>query len=234
MIPDYLKLPPLLAIKFLKEKLSLPIDYKGLDARLHDYAFMISGLMRADMLESTKDLLIKALEEGTSAKDFANSLQGAIAGSGWNPSGKQVKLIFSTNINNVHWQGQKAKMSTPAMLKARPLWLWIWRDSVHERIEHKKLNNVAIYADNPFWEEISFPCGFGCRCNVYPITEDYAKRHGIRIMLNPPDISLIVDKGFRRGTDVKTKLQIVETGMQRLSPDLKTQFKRELRRRKIA
>lgn len=163
MIPDYLKLPPLLAIKLLKSRISLPIDYKGLDARLHDYAFMISGLMRADLLEDTKKLLLRSLEKGESASDFAENLQSAIADSGWSPTGKHVNTIFTMNINKSNWDGRKSQMTSPAMLKARPLWLFRHRDSVNFRKSHKALHNKAIAADHPFWKAIGgFPCDFNC------------------------------------------------------------------------
>lgn len=231
MIPDYLKLPPELAIKLLKSRVSLPIDFKGLDARLHDYAFMITGLMRADMLEETKKLLVRSLEEGTSQTDFAENLREAIAGSGWNPSGKRVELIFNTNINKSYWQGREAQMRNPAMLKARPLWLWRHRDSVTPRPNHKALHNKAIPADHPFWKEISFPLGFNCKCSCFSVTEDYCKRNGIEILTNPPDPATLIDNpSFKRGTNSQTRQQILKAGLDRLSPNLRKQVQREINR----
>lgn len=231
MIPDYLKLPPELAIKLLKSRVSLPIDFKGLDARLHDYAFMITGLMRADMLEETKKLLVRSLEEGTSQTEFAENLREAIAGSGWNPTGKQVNTIFTMNINKSYWDGRKAQMTTPAMLKARPYWVWRHRDSVIPRPLHLALNNKAIAADHPFWEEIGgFPCDYFCRCTAFSVTEDYCLRHGIEILTNPPDPATIAGKDFLRKSDRQTYKQIVKSGLDRLSPNLRKQVQRELNR----
>lgn len=231
MIPDYLKLPPALAIKLLKSRVSLPIDFKGLDARLHDYAFMVTGLMRADMLEETKKLLVRSLEEGTSQTQFAENLREAIAGSGWTPSGKRVELIFNTNINKSYWQGREAQMRSPAMLKARPFWLFRHRDSPMERKTHKALHNKAIPADHPFWDAISFPISFGCRCSAFPVTEDYCKRNGIEILTNPPDPDTLIDNpSFKRGTNSQTRKQILKSGLDRLSPNLRKQVQREINR----
>jgi len=162
MIPDFLKLRPDLAIKLLMGRTILPIDFEGLDARIHDYAFMISGLTRADLLETTKKLLVRSLSEGTSFTDFADKLGEKIQDSGWSPTGSRVKVIFDTNINKSYWDGKKEQMTTPEMLAVRKFWLWRHRDSVVARPEHKKLHNKAIAADHPFWKEISFPCGFNC------------------------------------------------------------------------
>lgn len=231
MIPDYLKLPPELAIKLLRSRVALPIDFTGLDARLHDYAFMITGLMRADMLEETKKLLVRSLEEGTSQTAFAENLEKAIAGSGWSPSGKRVELIFNTNINKSYWQGKEAQMTAPAMLKARPLWLFRHRDSPMERKTHKALHNKAIPADHPFWKAISFPISFGCRCSAFSVTEDYCKRNGIEILTNPPDPQTLIDSpSFRRGTDKQSRQQILKSGLDRLSPNLRSQVQKELKR----
>ena len=229
MIPDYLKLPPELAIALLKSRIALPIDYKGLDARLHDYAFMISGLMRADLLEDTKKLLLRSLEKGESASDFAANLKEAIADSGWSPTGKHINTIFTMNINKSNWDGRKAQMTSPAMLKARPIWIWKWRDSVVPRPMHKALDGKGIPADHPFWKSISYPCGFGCRCSAFSATEDYCKRNGIEILTNPPDVKLIVDPPFRHKSENKTRSQIVQSGLARLSPNLRSQVAKQFK-----
>jgi hypothetical protein len=229
--PEYLKLKPVEAIAALRDRLAIPLsDYKGLDARIHDHAFMVSGLMRADLLEATKWLIGKALEDGTSFEQFTRSFNRRIGRAGYQPSGQRIKLIFDTNINKSYWQGREKVMRSPEMLAKRPLWLWRHRDSVVPRPTHKALHNKAIPADHPFWKSISFPLGFQCKCTCMSVTEDYCKRNGIEILYNPPDPDTLIDNpSFKRGTDTKTRAQILEQGLKRLSPDLRTQVKKQIK-----
>ena len=123
-------------------------------------------------------------------------------------------------------------MTTPEMLDARPYWIFRHRDSVIPRPTHKALHNKAIRADHPFWAELGgFPISFGCKCSAFSATEDYCKRNGIEILDNPPEAKTLIDSpSFRRGTDAKTKAQIMKTGLDRLSPNLRSQVKRELKK----
>jgi len=62
------------------------------------------------------------------------------------------------------------------------------------------------------------------------VTEDYCKRNGIEILYNPPDPDTLIDNpSFKRGTDTKTRAQILEQGLKRLSPDLRTQVKKQIK-----
>jgi hypothetical protein len=229
--PEYLKLKPVDAIAALRDRLALPLsDYKGLDARIHDHAFMVSGLMRADLLEATKWLIGKALEDGTSFEQFTRSFNRRIGRAGYQPSGQRIKLVFDTNINKSYWQGREKVMRSPEMMAKRPLWLFRHRDSVTPRPSHAALHNKAIPADHDFWKKISFPISFNCKCSAYPVTEDYCKRNGIEILYNPPDPDTLIDNpSFKRGTDNKTRQQILEQGLKRLSPDLRTQVKKQIK-----
>jgi hypothetical protein len=118
--------------------------------------------MRADLLEATKWLIDKSLEDGTSFEQFTRSFNRRIGRAGYQPSGQKIKLIFDTNINKSYWQGREKVMRSPEMLAKRPLFLWRHRDSLDERKSHKALHNKAIPADHPFWKEVSFPLGFNC------------------------------------------------------------------------
>jgi hypothetical protein len=229
-IPEYLKLKPVDAIAALRDRLSLPLsDYKGLDARIHDHAFMVSGLMRADLLEATKWLIDRSLEEGTSFEQFTRSFNRRIGRAGYQPSGQKIRLIFDTNINKSYWQGREKVMRSPEMLAKRPYFLWKHRDSVTPRPNHKALHNKAIAADHPFWKSISFPLGFSCKCTCFSVSKDYCERNGIEILDNPPDPNTLIDNpSFKRGTDTKTRAQILEQGLKRLSPGLRSQVKKQI------
>jgi len=228
--PEYLKLKPVDAIAALRDRLALPIsDYKGLDARIHDHAFMVSGLMRADLLEATKWLIGKALEDGTSFEQFTRSFNRRIGRAGYQPNGQKIKLIFDTNINKSYWQGREKVMRSPEVMAKLDIWVWRHRDSVVPRPAHKALHNKGIPAASPFWRRIGFPCDWNCKCTAIAVSRAYCERNGIEILENPPDPDTIMGVNFRRGTDAKTTQQILNQGLKRLSPDLRTQVKKQIK-----
>ena len=232
-IPEYLKLKPVDAIAALRDRLALPIsDYKGLDARIHDHAFMVSGLMRADLLEATKWLIDRSLEDGTSFEQFTRSFNRRIGRAGYQPNSQKIKLIFDTNINKSYWQGREKVMRSPEVMAKLDIWIWRHRDSVEPRPEHKALHNKGIPANHPFWKSVGFPCDWNCKCTAIAVSRSYCERNGIEILENPPDPSTIMGASFKRGTDTKTREQILEQGLKRLSPDLRSQVQKQIKVKK--
>jgi hypothetical protein len=95
------------------------------------------------------------------------------------------------------------------------------------------LNNKAIAADNPFWQKVRFPCGFGCRCGGYAVSGDYLKRSGYEILNKPPNPEAIADPGFRyplEGYTGAQRQQIISDSLDRMSPEIRAVVEAELKR----
>lgn len=197
--PDWLKQPFNEAVAYFRQKTGIPVDsYQQLTSDYHDWAFSIAHMTQADWLEAARWLLDRAMVEGLSFREFERQWNRLIGRKGWQPSNpRQLWTLFDTNIRGAIGAGRYQQMTDPAMLAQRPIWVWRWRDSPQPREEHQKLHMKGIRADHAFWRGLRVPAGYGCRCGIFAVSLDYAQRHNIQILDNPPDPKIIADPGFR-------------------------------------
>ena len=238
-IPDWLKEGFEEAIAYQSNKIALPADtLKDLEAEYHDFAFVVSGLTRADLASDLLWLIERALSEGLSLEQFTQQFDRLIGRKGWQPEGdKQSRLytILDTNTRRAHAAGRLKQMREPSVLDKRPYWMWQWRDSVQPRPNHKALNGKVFLASDPFWDVAFCPCGYGCRCTVFDLSERDMKRLG-KVVSTPPDPKTIADKGFRRapGTALeKDRAEILREGLKRQSPAIRKAAETELKKQGV-
>lgn len=241
-IPDWLKLPFEEALEYQKQKIALPAEaIDKLDAEYHDFAFVVSGLTRADLTSDMKWLIEKAIEEGMDFEDFQRQFDRLIGRKGWQPreasGGEKAKstrlyTILDTNVRRSHAAGRIRQARKPEVLKRRPYWMWVWRDSVQPRPHHEALNGKVFLASDPFWDIATPPCAFGCRCSFFALSERDLKRMD-KMIERPPDPKTIAEQGFRRapGTAlVKEREEILKRGLDRQSSEVRQAAQEELRK----
>lgn len=238
-IPEWLKEGFEEAIAYQKGKVALPVETtSNLEAEYHDFAFVVSGLTRADLASDLLWLIERALADGLSLEDFIRQFDRLIGRKGWQPGGdkpRRLHTILDTNTRRAHAAGRLRQMREPAVLAARPYWMWQWRDSVVPRPNHKALHGKVFLASDPFWD-VAFPsCGYGCRCSVFALSDRDLKRMG-KTVSTPPDPETIADKGFRRAPGTapqKDKADILRGGLSRQSEPIRKAAAVELRKRGI-
>lgn len=186
------------AVDYFRAKVAIPAEtYQQLTADFHDWAFVVARMAQADLIKAAKWLVEQSITEGMSFAEFEKSWSRLIGRKGWKPaSPRHIWTIFDTNFRGAMGAGRYQQMREPSVLARRPLWVWRWRDSPQPRLNHKALHNKAIYADDPFWRAGRVPAGFSCRCALFSMSEDGAKRKGIEILTDPPDPKTIFEKGF--------------------------------------
>ncbi|MEL6853507.1 MAG: phage minor head protein [Cyanobacteria bacterium J06607_13] len=196
--PSWLKQPFREAIAYFRQKVAIPAgDYNALTGDVHDWAFMVARMTQADLIESARWLVDRAISEGMGFDEFERSWQRLIGRRGWKPSNpRHVWTIFDTNYRGAMGAGRYQQMIEPSLLARRPIWVWRWRDSPNPRKNHQALHNKGIRADEPFWRGIRIPAGWGCRCWIVAMSEEAAARRGIEILENPPNPKDIADPGF--------------------------------------
>lgn len=234
------------AIEYFRRKVPIPTEsWKQFDAEQHDWAFTITDLTRADLLEAARELIQRALEEGTSFDDFQKQFDEQIVKRGWQPSplpagpkDYRMRTIFETNLRRSYAAGRYQQATQPEMMQLRPYWQWKWRGRTEDeggypRPHHKALHNKVFLASDKFWTIAYPPCGYGCRCGVITYTESQFKALGLSVE-TPPDPYTIAEPGFRRApgsTPETQRKQVLQEGLSRLSPPLRRQVTQNLRQR---
>lgn len=237
ILPDWLNLTFLQAIAALRRKVPIPTEtWRDFSGEAQNYAFTIGGLTQADLLEDVQGLIDDAIDQGQSLEEFTSRFQGAIEGR-WIANDTRARSILENNIRSVQRQGRYEQSNTPEVLNYRPYRMWRHRTTEmgQPRPEHQALNNRVFPANHEFWLTATPPCGFGCRCTFFNLSERDLIRMN-KTVEEPPDPATIADPGWDYAPGSGTPQQravIMQNGLNRLSPALRDQVQADLRDRGI-
>jgi SPP1 gp7 family putative phage head morphogenesis protein len=260
-MPDPQRLPFAQAIAYFREQLAIPSDrWEVIWAEIGDYASALAALTQAEILNDIYQEILKALEQGTTLQQFKQDFDRIVAQRGWTEGQGYTpwrkELLFSQNLRTAYASGRYEQMSDPAVTAARPYWIWKHRDSRNPRPAHLALHNKVFSFDDPFWATGFPPCGFGCRCAVFTLSDRDLDRRGLKVTASPTETVTIRDRvtgatqkvpaiavdgtlhpitepGFAHAPGANRQAQraeIVQRTLDRLPPDLKKLVEQNLGR----
>lgn len=224
--PPYLKMPFTEAVNSFKGKEILPsFTTTDIPDDYHNWAFMVSGVTRGDLLSSIKWLLERAIEDGTTEEIFHRQFNRLVGRKGWRPNSERVQFIFVTNMRSAYSDGRYRQIFDDEALPDTSVLLWRHGDSPSPRPNHLALNNKAIPKNHRFWK-IAYPaCAYGCKCRAIAITRDFAERRNYEILKNPPDPRTIAEEGWRTNPSQyfapESREKLVAKAKKRLHPSVK-------------
>ena len=238
-IPEWLKLPFQEAVDYQAQKIALPAEtIDRLAAEYHDFAFVVSGLARADLASDMQWLVERVIADGMSLEDFKQQFDRLIGRKGWQPTGdknRRLYTILDTNVRRSQAAGKIEQARSPEMLSRRPYWMWQWRDSVQPRPHHQALNGKVFLASHSFWDVATPPCGYGCKCGFFALSDRDLERMGKHVE-EPPDPYTIADPGFQRApgiNPVADREDILKEGLSRQSPQIRKLATAELQKQGV-
>jgi SPP1 gp7 family putative phage head morphogenesis protein len=195
-MPDFpwQRLPFDKAISYFRDKLNIDTDAwadtMGLDL---DAAFVVAGAKGA-ILQDLRDAVDKAIADGTGLQEFKRDFKAIVAARGWDHKSDRdwrSYLIYDTNMRTAYAAGRWEQIQ--AVKAQRPYLQWRHGGSRDPRPLHIALDGKVFPVDDPFWQTIGNPpCGFGCRCQVFSLSD----RDLTRLNLEPED-------GPKLGSDYK-------------------------------
>lgn len=171
------------ALRYARDKrVVLSDEFYLLDLNARQCATTVSYLASLDQIKTVINLTNRAIEDGSTFQEF----QKAVKESGIELSPHHLDNIFRTNIQSAYahgiWTQQQENKANRPYLRYSSL-----TDS-RVRPSHLALNNIIRHIDDSFWLTHYVPNGFNCRCAIDAITEAQAKRLGITIDDELPDI----------------------------------------------
>jgi len=190
-LSDWVNLPPKQAIDAFKAKgsnLMTRAEFDRLDDNLRRRAFTVAYLQHDWQLELVHDRLLKAIHDGESRRSVVKDLQRSFG----NLKRSHLETVHSTNILGAYQNGRWKQMTTPSMLRARPMWQYSTVGDGRVRPAHREMDGKVYPADDPVWDTWYPPNGFRCRCTVLPLSSDDAREAGG--VSEPPTVT--PDKGF--------------------------------------
>lgn len=196
---EYERLPFDKAIEYFRDKLQIPSDrWDVIWDEISDYAFAVSTVTRADILNDIYSEILKALEQGTTLQQFKKDFDSIVAKRGWTDGGTfsayRTELILSQNLRTAYAAGRWAQMNDPDVAKARPYVLYRHGDSRNPRPAHLALNGKVFSLDDPFFKICAPPNGFGCRCRIFSLSDRDLERRGLNVEASPTETVTIRDR----------------------------------------
>lgn len=165
-------------------------SYLDVKAYEHALAFTVAGLMDEDLLKDVRDGVASALENGEDFATFKRRLKPYLMAKGWLAqtlddgttqlvagSNRRLQTIFHTNLQTAYAAGQWQRIQeTKEFL---PYLRYMPSLSANPRHEHQRYYGICRPVDDPIWQSIMPPNGWGCKCWVKQLTRRQAEKVGI-------------------------------------------------------
>lgn len=167
------KLPFHEAAEFLRKKAKLTThESKELWGAANDKAFTVAGLLNEAALQEVLKAVQGAIDSGGTLKEFEAQLKGILDRHGESLRGnlkRRARTIYLTNLRTARAAGRLQQMQRVA--QTMPYWRYRHGMSANPRSDHLKLDGKVLRADDPLWQVIYPPNGWGCSCYVEPLSE---------------------------------------------------------------
>lgn len=182
-------------IHFKGKTLLTSQNYLDVKAYEHALAFTVAKMMDEDLLKETRDAILSAMENGTDFRDFKRTLMPYLMAKGWlAPSfkndnvdddketfkayqkhlGRRLRTIYHTNIHSSYSAGQWQRIQqTKEFL---PFLQYMPSVSAKKRDNHTRYYGLLRPVDDPIWQYIFPPNGYGCKCWVKQLTRKQAEK----------------------------------------------------------
>jgi len=225
--------PPKEALDFFRAK-GLKTSFSHLDVWREEHVanFTVAKATELDVLTGIHAAALKALEEGTTLRDFIKGLKPELQRQGWwgvkeveDPltgkkrmaqlgSPRRLKTIYDTNMRTARAAGQWERIQRTKL--ALPYLLYELGPSEHHRPEHVAWAGTLLPVDDKFWQSHYPPNGYGCKCRVRQVSKSEAGRleaSGVSAQIQEvdPETDLPTGHFTERAIPVRTTAPEVQT-----------------------
>lgn len=176
-------------IDYFKGKTNLPTRaWTDIYAAEHNWAFVVAGTTRRDLLADMRGAVEKAITTGGTLEQFRKDFDKIVSQHGWEYNGSRgwrSRIIFETNLRQSYNAGREAQMADPELRKRRPYGLYRHGDSANPRPHHLAWDGTVLPLDDPWWSTHSPQNGWGCKCKKFMLSKRDVERQGLKIGPSP-------------------------------------------------
>lgn len=194
---DLFNLPPEKAIEYFKSKgYAFSWNWQDVWQEAQALAFTVAKAMRMDVLQTIRDELQTALDDGMMLRDFQKDLEPKLKELGW--WGKheivdadgvvssvqlgspwRLRNIYETNLQTSYMAGKYSSFMDNTAY--RPYWQYQTMHDSQVRPSHRALDGLVFAYDDPFWDTHFPPNDWGCRCSVRALSDREVQQRGLDV-----------------------------------------------------
>lgn len=192
-------------IDYFQGKVDLPTRaWSDVYAAEHDYAFVVAGAVKRDLLADLRGAVEKSIAQGTTLEQFRKDFDQVVAKHGWQYNGERgwrTNVIWETNLRQSYNAGREAQMADPELRKRRPYAVYRHGDSAHPRPQHRAWDGTTLPLDDPWWATHTPQNGWGCKCKKFMLSVRDVDRQGLTIGPAPAVewVDRVIDKNSPNG-----------------------------------
>ncbi|BAV74120.1 phage head morphogenesis protein, SPP1 gp7 [Pseudomonas chlororaphis subsp. aurantiaca] len=172
-------------IDYFRGKVNLPTRaWTDIYTAEHDYAFVVAGAVKRDLLADLRGAVEKSIATGTTLEQFRKDFDQVVGKHGWQYQGERgwrTNVIWETNLRQSYNAGREAQIADPELRKRRPYGVYRHGDSAHPRPQHLAWNGITLPLDDPWWAYHTPQNGWGCKCKKYMASERDLVRMGLEV-----------------------------------------------------
>lgn len=176
------------ATAYFKDKVPLKsTEFRKLENEYKTRAFSVAGYTSLKMLETFKETLERALEEGATKEEFRQEMNRFLGKKGYaGLTPFQADNIFRTNMQTAYQVGHYRRMTDPEVVSRRPYWQYDAVEDSRTRLAHRGMHGKVFAADDPFWDTWYPPNGYRCRCGVRTLSSRQVAALGLEVETGVP------------------------------------------------
>ncbi len=200
-------------IEFYRRKLNIPTQgWADIYGPEHDYAFMVAGANRNELISDFQQAVEKAIAGGGTLEDFRKDFDRIVATHGWSYNGGRnwrSRVIYETNLRSSYMAGRYQQLLE--LREDRPYWEYVHNDAVeHPRPLHESWNGLILRWDDPWWQ-YHFPINaWGCQCSVRALSAADLKRMGRSGPDTAPRIRMVAHTIGQRSPNGPRQVEVPE------------------------
>ena len=196
--PDVVDLPDEEAVRHFRAKRNRrdwnwSFDWRDVSAEEHLTQFTFAKAAQLDVLEAVRGEVDRAIAQGTTLRQFVDTLKPRLQKLGWwgekemvDPrtgetrrvqiGPRRLRTIFDTNLRMAHARGRWERIQ--ALKEDMPYLRYVSVLDARTRPDHARWHGVVLPVDDPWWASHYPPNGWRCRCQVVQLSEGEMRRRG--------------------------------------------------------
>ena len=150
-------------------------------------AFRIAGVHKANLIQLARDIVKRAIRDGTPYPEVRSKLLALFDTKGVpRPALPRLRLMFQQNAHQAYNDERRAALDDDNLSAAFGFrqYLSIGNGTAgvrNVRPSHAALHGLVFAWDDPFWNDHTPPWEFGCRCFFRPLTRKQVARMGVKV-----------------------------------------------------